>query len=204
MRCALRYSIGKNTDKHWYYLILIVTQSQAFDRLCLGYDCLVDIDWGQCPRRRVNVMCEDLVSCIFSLHFRVQFSIVCSWSWGLAEARVGSGWVVEMTVSSAMVLRIVLSDCGISAVYIVYSSGRKMLPWVTHVLEMVGRFRCCILSRSFCFVSMIIGDTSTMGGIFIWFLAGGPDAILCRTLGWHPRRWLSSTVDHGMLCLLYL
>jgi len=31
---------------------------------------------GQCPRRRVNVMCEDLVSFIFSPHFRVQFSIV--------------------------------------------------------------------------------------------------------------------------------
>jgi len=36
-----------------------------------------------------------------------------------------------MTVSSAKVLRFVLSDCGISAVYIVYSNGRKMLPWGT-------------------------------------------------------------------------
>jgi len=33
-----------------------------------------------------------------------------------------------MTVSSAMVLRFVLSDCGISAGYIVYSNGPKMLP----------------------------------------------------------------------------
>jgi hypothetical protein len=29
---------------------------------------------GQCPRRRVNVMCEDLVS-VFILQFRVQVSI---------------------------------------------------------------------------------------------------------------------------------
>jgi len=36
-----------------------------------------------------------------------------------------------MTVSSVKVLRIDLSDCGISAVYIVYSSGPKMLPWGT-------------------------------------------------------------------------
>ena len=36
-----------------------------------------------------------------------------------------------MAVSSANVLRIVLSDCGTSAVYIVYSSGPKLLPWGT-------------------------------------------------------------------------
>jgi len=63
-----------------------------------------------------------------------------------------------MTVSSAKVMRIVLSDCGISAVYIVYSNGPKMLPWVTHALEMVGKFRCRMLSRSVCFISMIVGD----------------------------------------------
>jgi hypothetical protein len=51
---------------------------------------------GQCPRRRVNVMCNDLVSFIFSLHIRVQFSIVRRWPWSLAEAKVGSGWVVKM------------------------------------------------------------------------------------------------------------
>jgi len=36
-----------------------------------------------------------------------------------------------MTVSSAKVLRIVFSDCGISTVYIVYSNGPQMLPWGT-------------------------------------------------------------------------
>jgi len=36
-----------------------------------------------------------------------------------------------MALSSAMVLRIVLSDCGISAVYIVYNNGPKKLPWGT-------------------------------------------------------------------------
>jgi len=35
-----------------------------------------------------------------------------------------------MAVSSAKVLRIVLSDCGISAVYIVYNNGPMMLHWV--------------------------------------------------------------------------
>ena len=30
-----------------------------------------------CPCLRVNVMCLDLFSFIFSLHFRVQFSILC-------------------------------------------------------------------------------------------------------------------------------
>jgi hypothetical protein len=36
-----------------------------------------------------------------------------------------------MAVSSAKVLRIVLSDCGISAVYIVYNNGPTILPWGT-------------------------------------------------------------------------
>ena len=34
-----------------------------------------------------------------------------------------------MAVSSAKVLRIVVLDCGISAVYIVYNNGPRMLPW---------------------------------------------------------------------------
>jgi hypothetical protein len=102
---------------------------------------------GQCPRRRVNVMCENLVSFIFSLHFRVQFSIVRRWSWRLVEAKVGSGWVLKMTVSFAKVLRIVVSDCGTSAVYIVYNNGPTMLPWWhPRALGMGVKFLCCMLS----------------------------------------------------------
>ena len=86
---------------------------------------------GECLRRRVNVMCEDLDSFIFSLHIRVQFSTVRRWSWRLAEAKAGSEWVVVIAVSSAKMLRIVLSGCGISAVYIVYNNWPKMLPWGT-------------------------------------------------------------------------
>jgi len=36
-----------------------------------------------------------------------------------------------MAVSSAKVLRIVVLDCAISAVYIVYNNGPRMLPWGT-------------------------------------------------------------------------
>jgi hypothetical protein len=36
-----------------------------------------------------------------------------------------------MAVSSAKVLWIIVSYCGISAVYIVYNSGPRMLPWGT-------------------------------------------------------------------------
>ena len=63
-------------------------------------------------------------------------------------------------MSSAKVLRIVLSDCGISAVYIVYSSGPKMLPWGTpeRIENGGGKFIFRMLSRSVCFVSMIVGD----------------------------------------------
>jgi hypothetical protein len=44
---------------------------------------------------------------------------------------VGSGSVVKMAVSSAKVLRIVLSDWGRSAVYNGYRNGPSMLPWGT-------------------------------------------------------------------------
>ena len=44
-----------------------------------------------------------------------------------------------MAVSSAKVLMIVLLDCGISAVYIVYNSGPRMLPWGTPVSIGSGR-----------------------------------------------------------------
>jgi len=63
---------------------------------------------GQCLHRRVNFMCEDLVSFIFSLHFQVIVSIVRRWSSRMAEANVGSGWGVKMAVSSAKILRIVV------------------------------------------------------------------------------------------------
>ena len=38
---------------------------------------------------------------------------------------------MKTAVSSAKVFRIVVSDCGISAVYIVCNNGPKMLPWGT-------------------------------------------------------------------------
>jgi hypothetical protein len=62
-------------------------------------------------------------------------------------------------VSSAKVLRIVVSICAISAVYIVYNNGPKMLPWGTP--ESVGNgdeVRYCVLSRSVHYVGIILGD----------------------------------------------
>ena len=44
---------------------------------------------------------------------------------------------MKTAVSSAKVLRIVVSDCGISAVYIVYNNGPKMLSWGT--TESIGK-----------------------------------------------------------------
>ena len=38
---------------------------------------------------------------------------------------------MKIAASSAKVLMIVLLDCGISAAYIVYNSGPRMLPWGT-------------------------------------------------------------------------
>ena len=76
-------------------------------------------------------MCGDLDSFIFSFHFRVQLMISSKCSCRFSEVCVGSGLVVNMAVPSAKVLRIVLCDCGRSAVYNVYNKGPRMLPWGT-------------------------------------------------------------------------
>ena len=73
-------------------------------------------------------MCDDLDSFIFSFHFRVQLVISSKCSCRFAKVCVGSGLVVNMAMSSAKVLRIVLSDFGRSAVYNVYNRGPRMLP----------------------------------------------------------------------------
>ena len=80
--------------------------------------------------RRVKVMCADLVSLIFSRHFRVQCSVLLRWAWTFIEAVVGSEWVAIIAVSSANVLRMVLEVCGISAVYSVYRKGPRILPCI--------------------------------------------------------------------------
>ena len=52
------------------------------------------VDWlmyngGLVPFRRVNMICADLVSLIFSRHLRVNFSIFCKWAYRFIEAMVG-------------------------------------------------------------------------------------------------------------------
>ena len=91
------------------------------------------IDWltytgGQVSFHKVKVMCADLVSFIFSRHFRVQRSILRRWAWMFIDAVVGFEWVAIIAVSSANVLRTVLEVCGMSAVYSVYRKGLRMLP----------------------------------------------------------------------------
>ena len=94
------------------------------------------VDWlmyngGQVPFRRVNVICADLVSLIFSRHLRVHCSIFCKWACRFIEAMVEFEWAVMIAVSSAYVLRIVLVVSGMSAVYNVYRNGPRILPWGT-------------------------------------------------------------------------
>ena len=79
------------------------------------------VDWlmyngGLVSFRRVNVICADLVSLIFSRHLRVHCSIFCEWACRFIEAMVGFEWVVMIAVSSAYVLRIVLVVSGMSAI----------------------------------------------------------------------------------------
>jgi len=79
-------------------------------------DCVM-MDWltyigGQISFLKMKVMCADLVSFIFSRHFRVQRSILCRWTWLFIDVVVGLEWVALIAVSSANVLRMVLEVCG--------------------------------------------------------------------------------------------
>jgi len=87
------------------------------------------VDWlmyngGQVPFRRVNVICADLFSLIFSRHLRVHCSIFPRWACRFIEAMFGFEWVVIIAVSSAYVLRAVLVVSGMSAVYNVYKRAQ--------------------------------------------------------------------------------
>ena len=72
---------------------------------------------GEFPRRSVNVTCVDFVSFIFSLHFRVQFSMPRRLVCRFAVAVMGLVWHERMAVSSVKVLRVVDLALGMSAVY---------------------------------------------------------------------------------------
>jgi hypothetical protein len=86
---------------------------------------------GLVPLHRVNVICADLVSLIFSRHLCVHCSIFCKWACRFIEAMFGFEWVVMIAVSSAYVLSMVSVVSGMSAVYIVYRNGPRILPWGT-------------------------------------------------------------------------
>jgi hypothetical protein len=103
---------------------------------CLTVSVCGMVDWlmyngGLVPFRRVNVICADLVSLIFSRHLRVHYSIFCKWACRFIEARFGFEWVVMIAVSSAYVLSVVWVVIGMSAMYIVYRNGHRILPWGT-------------------------------------------------------------------------
>ena len=88
--------------------VSVEVYTEVFNRFDLRNVCLIDVHWGALTPS----YCDDLDSFIFSFHFRVQLVISSKCSCRFAEACIGSGLVVNMAVSSAEVLRIVLSDCG--------------------------------------------------------------------------------------------
>ena len=63
--------------------------------------------------------CVDLASFVFSLLFRVQFSMLRRWVCRFVVAVMGFVWHERMAVSSAKVLRVVDLAWGMSAVYCV-------------------------------------------------------------------------------------
>jgi hypothetical protein len=117
---------------------------------CLRYN------GGLVTFRRVNVICADLVSFLFSRHLRVHCSISCKCACRFIEAIVGFEWVVMITVSSAYVLRVVLVVSGMSAVYNMYRNGPRILPWGTPFASQPGvRWHFCRRLRGSGVVSKI-------------------------------------------------
>ena len=110
-----------------------------------------------------------------------------------------------MGVSSAEVLRIVVSDCGISAVYIVYNNGPRMFPWGTSesigngsevsLFYVVTKYLCCRYD---------FRRLNYTGERVCLIFSRRPQ---CHTLSnaWlMSKKRLSNIVTCPMLCLLYL
>ena len=77
-----------------------------------------------------------------------------------------------------------MSECGISAKYIVYNNEPKMLPWGTpEIIGNGGEVSLLYVVTKYLFCKYDFRRLKYIGGGFVWFLAGYPDAILYRTLG---------------------
>jgi hypothetical protein len=86
-----------------------------------------------------------------------------------------------MAVSSAKVLRIVVSDCGTSAVYIVYNNGPKMLPWGTpESIRNGGEISLLYVVKKYLFCKYDFRRLKYTGERVCLILAGGPNARIER------------------------
>jgi hypothetical protein len=82
---------------------------------------------------------------------------------------------VKTVVSVAKVLMIVLLDCGMSAVYIVYNSGPTMLPWGTS--ESIGSGRedsLFYVPTNFLFCKYDCRSLNYSGGRVCFIFSGRP------------------------------
>ena len=91
-----------------------------------------------------------------------------------------------MAVSSAKVLMIVLLDCGISAVYIIYNSGPRMLPWGTPESIGSGREGSLYVATNFLFCKYECRSLKYPGGRVCLIFNRRP---WCQTLS---KAWLTS------------
>ena len=91
---------------------------------------------------------------------------------------------MKTAVSSAKVLKIVVSDCGISAVFIVYNNGPKMLPSETpESIGNGGEISLLYVVTKYLFCKYNFRRLKYTGEGFVRCLVGGPVAILYRTFG---------------------
>ena len=76
-------------------------------------------------------------------------------------------------------------DCGISAVYIVHNNGLRMLPWgIPESIGNGGEVSLLFVVTKYLFCKYDFRRLKYTGGDGLFdFLAGGPDARLCRTFG---------------------
>jgi hypothetical protein len=78
--------------------------------------------------RRVKVMQQDLFLFILIRHFSNQVCRALRWYWRLDASLLESSLTDNMTVSSAIVPRVVLVEVGRSDVYRTYNVGPRTLP----------------------------------------------------------------------------
>ena len=176
-------------------------KSEVFDCICLGYGCAVEMHWWAMPSpESESYVCGlwlvDLQSPLPGPVFNTSQVIL---KFGRSKGRIWVGCSYSSVFCKGA--KDCFSDWGISAVYSVYSSGPKMLPWGTpYSIGNGGEVSLWYVVSKYLLLKYDFMRLNSRGRVCL-ILSRRP---WCHTLS---NAWLTSkemAEQMAVLCLLYL